>query len=134
MGNLNFLMSELIHSDTAILHKVNNMPDVNSLDNLLNLIFYVLQPIRDRLQKPMVITSGYRSKVLNRLVNGSSTSQHTNGMAADFKVPGMTVKEVIKVIKAMNIEYDQLINEYNQWVHISFNKQNNRNQYLEIKK
>ena len=133
MSNLNFSISELIHSDTAILHKINNMPDINSLDNLLNLIFYVLQPLRSRLNKPIVITSGYRSKALNRLVKGSETSQHIKGMAADIKVPGMTVQELIDFIKATNIEYDQLINEYNQWVHISFNKNNNRNQYLEMK-
>ena len=133
MSNLNFSVSELIHSDTAILHKINNMPDVNSMDNLLNLIFYVLQPLRSRLNKPIVITSGFRSKALNRLVNGSETSQHTKGMAADIKVPGMTVQELVDFIKATNIEYDQLINEYNQWVHISFNKNNNRNQYLEMK-
>ena len=45
--NLNFSMSELIYSDTAVRNNINNMPDINSLDCMLNLIVYCLQPVRD---------------------------------------------------------------------------------------
>ena len=31
-------MSELIYSETAIENNINNMPDINSLDNMLDLI------------------------------------------------------------------------------------------------
>ena len=129
---LNFKMSELIHSDTAIQHNINNMPDINSLNNMLNLIFYCLQPIRDLIKKPMIISSGYRCKEVNQLVGGKSTSQHTKGMAVDFTVKGMSIKKIIETIKNSNIEYDQLINEYDSWVHISFNKGKNRKQVLHI--
>ena len=106
------------------------MPDINSLDCLLDLIFYCLQPIRDKLNAPMIITSGYRSKEVNNLVGGVSNSQHTKGQAADFIVKKYAPVELIKIISKMDIEFDQLINEYNRWVHISFNKNNNRREIL----
>lgn len=129
---LNFKMSELIYSDTAVVNNINNMPDINSLNNLLNLIFYCLQPVRDLIKKPMIISSGYRCQQVNKLVGGKATSQHTKGMAVDFTVKGLSVKKIIDIIKNSNIEYDQLINEYDKWVHISFNKGKNRKQVLHI--
>ena len=133
MGNkLNFTLSELIHSDTALKNNINNMPDIVALDNLLNLIFYCLQPIRDKLNKPMIITSGYRSKALNSLVGGVSSSQHLKGQAADFCVPSMSVGDVISFMRTCNIEYDQLINEYERWVHISYVKGKNRKSIIKL--
>lgn len=129
---LNFTISELVKSDTAEKAGINNTPDINSLDNLLELIFYVLQPLRDKLGKPMIITSGYRNSQVNKLVGGVSNSQHTNGQAVDFTVNGMTPAQVVDFIKKSGIEYDQLINEYNQWTHISYNKGKNRKQILTI--
>ena len=130
---LNFTMSELIHSDTAVKNNINNMPDINSLDCMLNLIVYCLQPIRDKLGKPMIITSGYRCAEVNKLVGGVSNSQHTKGQAADFTVSGETVEGIIFKIVTSGIEYDEIINEYDKWVHISFVKGNNRKETLRIK-
>jgi len=96
---LNFKMSELIHSDTAVRANINNMPDINSLDCMLDLIVYCLQPLRDKLKKPIVITSGYRNSTVNHLVGGVDTSQHTKGQAVDFHVDGMTIPQVIDFIK-----------------------------------
>lgn len=128
--NLNFKISELIQSETAIRHNINNMPDINSLDNMLDLICYCLQPIRDKIKKPMIITSGFRNTEVNKLVNGATNSQHTKGQATDFIIKGMTVEEIVNFIKNSGIEYDQLINEYGQWVHVSYNKGKNRKQIL----
>lgn len=128
---LNFKMSELIHSDTAVRHNINNMPDINSLDCMLDLIVYCLQPIRSKLGKPMIITSGYRNSQVNKLVGGVSTSQHTKGQAVDFVVKGMTIAQVIDFIKKSGIEYDQLIDE-RTWVHISFVKNQNRKQCFKL--
>ena len=127
---LNFTISELVKSDTAEKAGINNTPDINSLDNLLELIFYVLQPLRDKLGKPMIITSGFRSKKVNELVGGVGNSQHLYGQACDFVVNGMTPAQVVEFVKNSGIEFDQLINEYNQWTHISFNKGHNRKQVL----
>lgn len=127
-----FKMSELIHSDKANILRINNMPDINSLDNMLNIICYVLNPIRERLQKPIIITSGYRCKELNKAVNGATNSQHLKGQAVDFVVNGMKIEDIIKFINNMNIEYDELINEYDKWVHISYVKGHNRQRCFKI--
>lgn len=129
---LNFKMSELIHSDIAAKHKINNMPDINSLDNMLDLITYCLQPIREKIGKPMIITSGYRCSTLNNHpeVRGVKNSQHTTGQAVDFVITGLTPDQIIEKIKSSGVEFDQLINEYNRWVHISFNKGKNRHKVL----
>ena len=130
---LNFKMSELIKSDIAIQNNINNMPDINSLDNMLNLIVFCLQPIRELIKKPMIITSGFRCQKVNFLAGGKTNSQHLKGEAVDFKISGMTPAQIINTIKNSNIEYDQLINEYDRWVHISFVKEKNRKQILYIK-
>lgn len=129
---LNFRMSELIKSDTAIKHNINNMPDINSLDCMLDLIYYCLQPIRDKLNKAMIITSGYRNVRVNQLAGGAAASQHLKGQAVDFKIKGMTPKQIVEFICSSGVEYDQLINEYDKWVHVSFVKGKNRKQVLKI--
>lgn len=132
MSNLNFTISELVKSDTAEKNGINNTPDINSLDNLLELIFYVLQPLRDKLKKPIVITSGFRSVKVNALVGGVSNSQHLYGQAADITVSGMSTAQLFDFVKNSGIEYDQCINEYNSWVHISYNKGHNRKQAFKL--
>ena len=133
MNKINFKISELIHSEIAERCKISNMPDIKSLDNILNLIVCCLQPIRDVIAKPMIISSGYRSKALNKKVGGSVNSQHLSGQAVDFTVKNMKPDEIINIIKKNNIEFDQLINEYDKWVHVSFNSGKNRKQILCIK-
>ncbi len=132
MTNLNFSILELCKSDTATKNSIENLPDIQAVDNMLNLIFYCLQPLRDKLNKPMIISSGFRSHKLNKLVGGASNSQHLSGQAADFKVQGMTIAQTIDFIKKSGIEYDQLINEYDRWVHISYSKGRNRKSCFKI--
>lgn len=130
--DLNFTLTELCYSDTAKLLKINNIPiDLKIYDNLLNLIFYVLQPLRLKLGKPIIVTSGYRCKELNKKVGGVDTSQHLIGQAADIHVKGMTIQQLFDYIKLSGIQYDQLIHE-GSWIHISFNKNHNRKQSLKI--
>ncbi len=127
--NLNFKMSELIYSDTANRYNINNMPDTNSLDCMLDLIYNVLQPLREKLGCPIIVTSGYRNAQVNKLVGGVVNSQHTKGQAADIIVNGMGVAQLVEFIKKSGLEYDQLINE-RDWVHISYVKGKNRKQNL----
>lgn len=137
-NNLYFSMSELIHSDTAVKYNINNMPDIKHLDNILNLIYYILQPIRIKFGT-VIVSGGYRSYALwNKLKdlgkNPAKNSQHLTGQAADILVPSRNLKDVFNWIRD-NIEYDQLLFEYdsqgNKWIHVSFNKGKNRKQAID---
>lgn len=137
---LYFKLSELIHSDTAVKYNINNMPTVAHLDCMLDLIYYVLQPIREHFGVPVDITGCYRSWALwNKLRklgrNPAKNSQHLYGQAVDFVVRGKNSKDVFNWIKNSNIEFDQLIYEYdsagNVWIHISFIKGKNRRQIID---
>lgn len=134
--NLNFSMSELIHSDTAVKYRINNMPDISSLDRILKLIYFCLQPLRDKLGKPIKIVGGYRSyqlwlKLYDLGKNPAKNSQHMTGEAADLKVDGMTKEELFHFIRLSGIPFDQLIWEQdNNCVHISYKHKNNRKEVL----
>lgn len=134
--NLNFLISELIRSDTAIKYNINNMPDINSLDNMLQLIVFCLQPLRDKLGKAIIIVNGFRSAALWTKLNQlgykpSKTSQHLKGQAADLKVNGMTQEQLFNFIRTAGVEFDQLIWEQDSnCIHISYVKGKNRKEVL----
>ena len=130
---LNFSIAELLASDTARIYDIKNTPTLSAIDNMVKLIFYVLQPLRDKLGKPVIITSGFRSVALNAKVGGKNTSQHLTGQAVDIKVNGCSASTLFDYIKGSNIPDDQLVNEYHQWVHISYNHGKNRRQAFEIK-
>ena len=82
----NFSLNELTYSSTANYHKVDNTPDRWALDNLKKLCNEVLQPIRDKWDDSIFINSGFRNPIVNRLVKGSTSSQHLKGQAADITV------------------------------------------------
>lgn len=129
----NFTLVELISSETALRRGIDNNPPTAAINQLKILVENVLQPLRDRYCKPINVTSGYRSPRLNKAIGGSSNSQHCFGQAVDFTVPKEDYKEVFEIIKGM--EFDQLIWEFGndhapQWIHVSFNAQNNRKQVL----
>lgn len=132
---LNFKMSELLHSDVANMYHINNTTtNQEHLDNMLNLIFYVLQPLRDIVKCPVVITGGYRSQALWQKLkdlgrNPAKNSQHLTGQAVDLIVPQKYLWEVFKIIKEQ-LPYDQLLYEYDtqghRWIHVSYNHGKNR--------
>lgn len=129
---LNFSIKELCHSDIATKEGINNTPSIEVCDNLLNLIFYVLQPLRNKIQRAIICSSGFRCKALNKKVGGVANSQHLSGMAVDVNAQGMTPYNFWIYIQNSCIEYDQCILEYNRWVHLSFNKGKNRKQAFRI--
>lgn len=127
---LNFKISELMYSNTAKLYNINNnTSNPVYLDNMLNLIFYVLQPLRDIVKCPVIITSGYRCPDLNKRVGGKANSQHLVGQAADIDVPQKYLWEVFQIIRD-KLPYDQLLYEHDmhghKWIHISYNHLKNR--------
>jgi uncharacterized protein YcbK (DUF882 family) len=60
-----------------------------------------LQVLRDVLEKPISINSGYRRPEYNAKIGGAKNSFHMRGMAADIRVPGMTPKELHTVIEIL---------------------------------
>ena len=102
---------------------------------LLDKAYYTLQcldEIREGYGKPIIITSGYRCPLLNSAVGGVSNSQHTKCEAADLRWDEGLLAYILD-----NCDYDQLIEEKVKnvkWIHISFRENNNRKQYIQIKK
>lgn len=114
----NFNLGEFVRTYTGF----ENIPDQEHIAALQALVNTILQPLRDAVGKPISITSGYRNPAVNAAVGGSKSSQHMKGEAADFRITGMTNAEIIRIIQALRLPYDQLI-EYNKkgstWIHVS---------------
>lgn len=125
----NFNLSELTKSSIAEANNISNNPTDDVILNLTVLVNKVLQPIRDHYNKPLIITSGYRSIELNKLVKGSNTSDHCYGKAADIHIKNIDNFELATWIKD-NLKYKQVILEfYNKqknsgWVHVSYDSCN----------
>ena len=126
----NFNLKEFLRTNTYL----QNEPDIESIINLHRIVIYVLQPVRNHFNKPISITSGFRSKEVNEAVGGKSNSQHLTGNACDFVCP-----DLAKVFQYIvdNLEFDQLIYEKNKvtgsrWIHISYSNIYNRNQAIYI--
>lgn len=124
----NFTLKEFIKSDTAQEKGIPNNPTGQHLINLTKTAL-ALQHIRDIFGEPIIVTSGYRSKELNAAIPGSSkTSDHSNGLAVDFKVYNIEkmkkLQELcISLVTENKIRVDQLIIEHPvngvaAWLHI----------------
>lgn len=115
-----FVLGEFTRSSTATKRGIDNTPSQAHLANLRELAA-TLELVRSVLGHPIHISSGYRSPALNRAVGGSVTSDHANGLAADFTCPGFgSVQPVCEAILAAGIQFDQLIYEQGatEWVHL----------------
>ena len=111
-----FTLAELTHTDHRSL---DNTPAAAELANLKKLAEF-LEVVKTTLGgKPIMINSAFRSKAVNDAVGSKDTSQHRLGLAADFRVPGMTPDAVVRAIIAANLPYQQLIREFDAWTHIS---------------
>lgn len=129
-----FTLKEMINSNTAKSKGIDNTPTWSVVLNLLELVYNVLDPIREAYKKPIIVNSGYRCIELNRAVGSKDNSQHILGLAADITVGSREAnKQLFEFIQSNIKEWDQLINENNyQWIHISYNKNNNRKQVLSL--
>jgi zinc D-Ala-D-Ala carboxypeptidase len=132
----NFELAELIKSQVAERKGIPNNPSPDQIDNLKSLCINVLQPIRSEFDKPVIISSGFRSAELCIAIGSKPTSQHAEGKAADLEIPGVDNMELAMWIKN-NLNFDQLILEFYKdgepnsgWIHVSWNGDDNRNQTL----
>lgn len=120
-----FTLEELTHSQTAARLGLDNDPPPDVVDALTRTA-HGLEMVRVLLQAPILVSSGYRSPLVNRAVGGAANSQHILGEAADLTAPGFGPPEMIVraiMISTRPIPYDQLIVEYGRWVHISFSRE-----------
>ena len=114
-----FTLEELTASETAERNGWDNIANEQEVANLKRLAG-LLEQVKEVLAgKPIMISSGLRTKKVNDAVGSKDSSQHRIGCAADFKVPGMTPDQVVKAIVASGIGYDQVIREFDRWTHIS---------------
>lgn len=156
MQDINYLsphfeLREFTESSTARRYGIVNKPPAEAVENLRALCVHTLEPLREKLGLPVIITSGFRTKALNDIiVHSARKSQHMEGRAADFVVQGSKIKvqggqspsSKVKVqslkprellIKAFRliiedegIDFDQLI-LYPTFIHVSYvSKQVNR--------
>lgn len=122
----NLTLAEVMRSETAKRKGISNMPTPEHIENFKLLAERVFQPIREHFGKPIIISSGYRSKELNTAIGGALSSQHCQGEAIDIDMDGtdITNAQVFNYIKD-NLEFDQLIWEFGtdtnpDWVHVSY--------------
>jgi len=110
-----FSLEELTHTDHR---EFDNTPNDVELENLKRMAEF-LEKVRSLLGKPLLINSCFRSELVNNSVGSKSSSQHRVGCATDFRVNGMTPDEVVKAIIASDLNFDQIIREFDRWTHIS---------------
>lgn len=79
-------------------------------------LYSVLEILRNKLGKPVIITSGYRTPEWNAKCGGAKYSYHMRGMAADIRVNGISPKELANKLNEIVPDNCGII-VYNNWVH-----------------
>ena len=114
----NFTLQELTVSEIAARKGLDNTPNATETANLVR-VAELLEQVRALLGKPILINSAFRSKPVNDAVGSRDSSQHRLGCAADIRVPGLTPKQVVQACIDAKIPFDQVIEEFDSWTHIS---------------
>lgn len=125
----NFPRSEFEASQTAVRRDIDNTLPEELLPNAIRLSWW-LQELRNKINRihrtdakarelPIIVTSGYRCPELNKAIGGSATSQHMKAEAVDLRVPGMTPRQLVDFIVKHHSGFDQMIEEFGSWVHVS---------------
>lgn len=115
-----FTIKEMIKSQTAEFHHIDNTPTKEVAENLKK-VMYILDMVRVHMGKPIFVNSGYRCKKLNEKVGGVQKSMHTKGLAADFRTT--RVEDVEEIYNFLNerrekFQIKELI-KYNHFVHMA---------------
>lgn len=120
-----FTLEEFTHSDIAVRKGLENIPDADTIE-VMKVTAARLEEVRELLNVPIKVNSGFRSLKVNSAVGGSASSQHCKGEAVDFIAPDFgTPQDVCRAILDSTIDFDQLIaegidNANGGWIHISF--------------
>ncbi len=123
----NFPLSDFLESQIARRQGIKEQfnPPKQVVDNLRLLSINILQPLRDHIKSPIIISSGWRSPQVNRIAGGVTNSQHLTGQAADIYATKISNAKLFELIQKLNLPYDQLLWEFGTkqepaWVHVSF--------------
>lgn len=141
MISKNISYKEATLSTTAKRLGIDNTPDSDQFSNMIHVAEGVFQPVRERFDTPIYVSSFFRSEALNKAIKGSSSSTHMKGEAMDLDADvygRVTNAEIFHYIKD-NLDFDQLIWEFGtddnpDWVHVSLSKKANRKQVLVAKR
>jgi hypothetical protein len=123
-----FFLSEFCESQIAARNGIIIEPEPHIIEALRELSKRVLDPLREELG-PLMVTSGYRPRIVNTLVGGARGSQHVLGQAADIKSCKYPARQVFDTARRLNLPFDQCILEFGQWTHLSY-RSNPRGQAL----
>ena len=77
-----------------------------------------LQKLRENINKPIIVVSGYRCSKHNIEVGGAKESMHVKGLAADIKVDGMSVEELYEAVLAIPDFSNGGVGIYKTWIHV----------------
>lgn len=113
-----FKVSEILRSNTAKKHNIDNTPTDETIIDNLNYTLNRLNTIREQYGKPIYINSGYRCDELNALVGGVKDSKHRLGLAVDLRWDTDLIDFLIE-----NCSFDKLIREKackSKWIHLQF--------------
>jgi hypothetical protein len=124
-----FTLEELTSSQTAARHGLSNEPTEEVAQALKELATAILDQVQE-LIGPVIITSGYRSPAVNSWIGGAATSQHIKGEAADINVRGITPAQLTAALWESGLPVDQVILEFERWVHVSYRASGGRRQFL----
>ena len=111
-----FSLEELTITDHR---EYSNEPNESERQNLVRLANFLEQVKFVLGGVPIMVNSAYRSAEVNAAVGSKETSQHRLGCAADLRVPGMTPDQVVQAVIGSQLEFDQVIREFDRWTHIS---------------
>lgn len=128
-----FTLAEMTASQIANRAGLDNNPDSKTIANLIELC-QTLEAVRTLIGQPLLITSGYRCEALNQRIGGSASSAHVLGLAADILAVGLTPRQLAQRIMDSELDFDQLILEFDGWVHLGLAEQRQRRQVLTIRK
>ncbi|MGE8061510.1 D-Ala-D-Ala carboxypeptidase family metallohydrolase [Pseudomonas sp. NPDC089547] len=128
-----FTLDEMTVSQLAARDGFDNTPPPEARANL-QLLCGALEQVRALFGMPIIVSSGYRSERVNRLIGGAPKSQHVQGLAADFTVIEISPRDTARKIIDSSIVFDQLILEFDGWVHLSVTRGTPRRQVLTVRK
>lgn len=138
-----FTLEEFYRSATASKFGIINKPlakkEIAEVENNLNLLCdNILDPLREVMNAPIYVSSGYRCKELNRRLCGAKNSQHLVGKAADITMNTFPKNLLLAdTLLSLELPFDQLILErtdanafHYSWLHVSYDKDRQRGEFL----